>query len=506
VAVVDVMVSIARFVLAGVLALAALGKLSDLGGARATVVEFGGSRRHATPIAWALIGAELGIAALLAVAGSARIGGLAALVLFVAFTALVAVTVGRGRHPQCHCFGRLHSSEAEWSTVARNALLTIVAGYVAVNGQLPIMFAALGAIATTWWAWIRSRMPGPLRRGSAAPEISLPDSAGRNSTLESLLAAGRPLLLLFADADCGACRELLPQVVDWQRHHRNEVTVTLVTRGAASEPALSAVDGLGASLADEDRDIAAKYGITATPTAVLVDQQRRLVDRPAVGADEIAALLWRALATDPAIERRVVLARAATGFAALIVVPLVTSAAAAADAVKRVVRAKQLKIDGAWLCDQRYALCTFARCEPSKTNKKISICRCKVKTGYSVGFKTCQKRAPRGRELHSNFSLQDVTSRTRVLKCSERGKWVQCLDVVCHVDPKDSKHALCECVNEHTKNFYTFGGNCDTKMCKTVIWSATTAPFPGGAQYEKGLRRLGIPFRSPKACPAPKKD
>jgi hypothetical protein len=34
-----------------------------------------------------------------------------------------------------------------------------------------------------------------------------------------------------------------------------------------------------------------------------------------------------------------------------------------------------------------------------------------------------------------------------------------------------------------------------------VIWSATTAPFPGGAQYEKGLKRLGIPVTVPKSCP-----
>ncbi len=76
-----------------------------------------------------------------------------------------------------------------------------------------------------------------------------------------------------------------------------------------------------------------------------------------------------------------------------------------------------------------------------------------MKTGYSVGFKNCDQRAPKGRQLHSNFSLQDVTKHTRVLKCSARGLWVQCLDVVCHVDPKDPKHALCQCVNERTKNF-----------------------------------------------------
>ncbi|HEX5192416.1 MAG TPA: hypothetical protein VFW09_06395 [Solirubrobacteraceae bacterium] len=34
-----------------------------------------------------------------------------------------------------------------------------------------------------------------------------------------------------------------------------------------------------------------------------------------------------------------------------------------------------------------------------------------------------------------------------------------------------------------------------------MIWSATTAPFPGGAQLEKSLERLGIRYRVPKPCP-----
>jgi hypothetical protein len=90
------------------------------------------------------------------------------------------------------------------------------------------------------------------------------------------------------------------------------------------------------------------------------------------------------------------------------------------------------------------------------------------------------------------------------MKCSERGLWVQCLDVECEVDRHNSKQASCQCVNMRTKNFYTFGGNCETKTCKTVIWSATTAPFPGGAQLEKALKRLHIPYKVPKSCPTAK--
>src|SRR5207237_3777067 len=98
----------------------------------------------------------------------------------------------------------------------------------------------------------------------------------------------------------------------------------------------------------------------------------------AVGADAIASMVGRvsALGPDPLFERRTVLVRAATGVAAVTLVPLITSAAAAAQGAKRAVRPKRLKIDGAWLCDQRYALCTFAACKPSKSNKNAPGCRC----------------------------------------------------------------------------------------------------------------------------------
>jgi hypothetical protein len=463
-------VLIGRSLLAGVFAIAAIAKLTDRDGVRRMVVEFGSPPRLAPALAWALIVCEAGVAAALIVEPSARIGALAALTLLLTFGVAVAIAVGRGRRPECHCFGRVRSGEVGWSTVARNALLAAAAGYVAASGRAPIVFGALAATVIATWLAIRARARARLAPGAPAPW--LPDS---------LLAADRPLLLLFSDPDCGACRELMPEVERW----RDELASALT------------IEVLGSSAGDA-------YGVTATPTAVLVDAHGRIAARPAVGPSEIAHLVARATAPGPQPTRRTALRYAAAGVASIVAEPLVSTATAAARIARAAARPKKLKIDGAWLCDQRYALCTFAACKPSKTHKNVSVCRCKVKTGYSVGFKTCEKRAPRGRQLHSNFSLQDVTNRTRVLKCSERGLWVQCLDVVCEVDRDDPRHASCQCVNERTKNFFTFGGNCDTKTCSRVIWSATTAPFPGGAQYEKGLRRLGIPFKSPAPCPTPK--
>jgi peroxiredoxin len=493
---------VSRFLLFGVFALAALAKLGDREGVREMVMQFRISPRLASPFAWGLIGCEAGVAGALVFAPSAQVGAAVSVLLLAAFGSAVAIALSRGRRPECHCFGRLQAAPVTWSTVARNALLATVAAFVVAGGRLPGVFAAMAGVAIVVWLGLEIRQPGSLRPGAMAPAFNLGDLAGGNWTLESPVAAGRALLLVFGDPDCGACLELMPKIAGWQQQLASECAVALVSGGSAADnAALADQFALPTVLTDRKHVTATAYGVTATPTAVLVDDRRRIAANPALGETEISDLVTRTMASEPVFPRRTVLTQVAAGVGALSLTPLLSSAAAAARALTQVARPKKLKIDGAWLCDQRYALCTSAACKPSPTNKNISVCRCRVKTGYAVGFKNCDTRAPKGRGLHSNFSFQDVTKHTGSLKCSARGLWVQCLDVVCEVDPKDSKHALCQCVNNRTKNFYTFGGNCDTKTCQTVIWSATTAPFPGGAQLEKGLKRLKIPFRAPAPCP-----
>jgi peroxiredoxin len=499
-----VIMLLARLLLAAVFAVAGIAKLADREGVRRMVVEFGFTASMAPALAWALVCSELGIVVALLLDPSSRLGAWGALTLLVIFGSAVAMNLRRGRRPECRCFGSLHAREIGWSTVARNALLASVAGFVATGSPFALLFAPIAA--ATWLA-SESRTPGTPRPGMRAPALSLVDQAGQRSTLTTLLAGRRALLLVFSDSTCGACEELLPRLGRWQEQLYQELAIAVVSADSPDGALRTATDHrLSTVLVDKERSASSAYGITATPSAVLVDGQARIAATPARGAEEIAALIEHATATEPraTVGRRAALRSATVGIVGITLAPLYESAAAIARTVAHAVRPTKLKIDGAWLCDQRYALCTFAACKPSKTNPNISVCKCKVKTGYSVGFKSCEKRAPKGRQLHSNFSLQDVTDRTRSMKCSKRGLWVQCLDMVCELDSHNPKQASCQCANQRTKNFYTFGGDCRTNTCNTVIWSATTAPFPGGAQLEKGLKRLGIPFKVPKGCPAPK--
>src|SRR5919202_1674410 len=132
-----------RLLLAAVFLVAAVGKLADRRGSRQTLADFGVPNALVAPAALALPVVELAIAALLVPGASARRGALAALVLLALFIAGMGVNLARGRAPDCHCFGQLHSAPVGWSTLVRNAVLAVVAAVVLWRGGVDPGVASL---------------------------------------------------------------------------------------------------------------------------------------------------------------------------------------------------------------------------------------------------------------------------------------------------------------------------------------------------------------------------
>src|SRR5436853_4710360 len=62
-------------------------------------------------------------------------GALGALALLLLFVAGIGFNLARGRQPDCHCFGQLHSAPAGWPTLIRNLVLAAVAGVVVAFGR-----------------------------------------------------------------------------------------------------------------------------------------------------------------------------------------------------------------------------------------------------------------------------------------------------------------------------------------------------------------------------------
>ncbi len=142
---------IARLLLALVFAVAGVAKLADRTGSSQAVRDFGLPAALAAPLGILLPLAELAVAAALIPTSTAWWGAVGALALLTLFVAGIGINLARGRKPDCHCFGQLHSAPAGWSTLLRNGALAAVAGFVLWQGREgagPSAVSWLGALSS----------------------------------------------------------------------------------------------------------------------------------------------------------------------------------------------------------------------------------------------------------------------------------------------------------------------------------------------------------------------
>src|SRR5437762_2593121 len=126
---------IARLLLAAVFLVAGLAKLTDLAGSRQALRDFGVPAVLANPFGVVLPLGELVVAVALVPTVSAWWGAMGALALLLLFVGGIGYNLARGRQPDCHCFGQLHSAPAGWPTLLRNLVLATIAGLVVVFGR-----------------------------------------------------------------------------------------------------------------------------------------------------------------------------------------------------------------------------------------------------------------------------------------------------------------------------------------------------------------------------------
>jgi peroxiredoxin/uncharacterized membrane protein YphA (DoxX/SURF4 family) len=342
----DSFLLVARLLLALVFATAGMAKLADREGSPRAIVDFGVPSALAAPLGLLLPLAELAVAATLLPASTAWGGALGALALLSVFIVGISINLARGRKPDCHCFGQLHSAPAGWKTLARNGVLAAVAGFVlweGYDGAGPSTLAWLGALSTAqllvllggglvfallagqWWFLVHllrqngrllvrleaveasiatdgSVVPSengtPVHQaeglpvGSEAPQFSLSGLHGETLTFDALRSSGKPMMALFTDPGCGPCNALLPDVGRWQEEHAQKLTLALISRGEVEENKTKAQEhGLRNVLLQEDWEVSESYEVTGTPSAVLISPEGKIASPVAGGAEGIRGLL-----------------------------------------------------------------------------------------------------------------------------------------------------------------------------------------------------------------------
>ena len=353
----DAALLIARLVLAAVFIVAGLAKLSDLKGSRKAITDFGLPEVLASPLALLLPLAELGVGAALIPASSAWWGALGAVGLLVLFVVGISINLARGKKPDCHCFGQLHSAPAGWKTLARNGVLAAIAGFVVWAGSegggagpsaiswlaalsMAQLLGLLGGVlvlsllAGQWWFLVhllrqngrllvrleaveatlaeggsvlapsQNGTPVPqaegLPVGSEAPQFSLSGLHGETLTLEALRSSGKTVMMLFTDPGCGPCNAMLPDVGRWQEEHAKKLTLSLVSRGEVEENKTKASEhGLSNVLLQKNWEVSESYQVRGTPSAVLISPDGKVASPVAGGAEGIRGLLSYAVGERP---------------------------------------------------------------------------------------------------------------------------------------------------------------------------------------------------------------
>lgn len=334
----SIILLLARLILAAVFGIAGIAKLADPTGSRKSLTGFGVPNSLTIPLAWTLPFVELACAAALIPLDTAWWGAAGVLALLVGFIAGIGISLIRGRRPECHCFGQLHSSPIGWQTLVRNAVLAGISTWIVWQGWknpgasvvhwsrdmsgtesalagLAIAVAALAGFEL--WALVHvlrqngrlllrletveaqiagnvEALPPGLPVNSDAPAFSLPNLVGDTVTLEILRRRNELLLLLFSEPGCGACDAVLPEVAQWQREYSDRLSIVPVSRGGVEENrSKSTIYDLRDVLLQKDREVADAYRAEGAPSAVLV-KEGRIESSVVVGADAIRGLVARA--------------------------------------------------------------------------------------------------------------------------------------------------------------------------------------------------------------------
>ncbi len=348
----ELLLVLARLVLAGVFAVSGVGKLLDLKGSETAMRGFGLPDRLAKPAGIALPFVEVLVALLLLPVATATFGAWAALALLVAFIAGISYNLAKGQRPDCHCFGQFHSEPIGKPTLIRNGVLAAVALFIGVSGlagnpgpslvewtrgsgmleSVLLVLVIVEALALAGVVWLLVHLLGQSGRllirmdrieealadadievaaldddeeaadegeglpiGAPAPAFSLTGLYGETMTLDSLRSRGSPVVLVFTDPTCGPCNALMPDIGRWQRDLGGKLTVALVSGGTAdANKGKASEHGIGNVLLQADNEVADAYRTFGTPTGVLVSADGLIASGAAPGGAAIRKLVDQA--------------------------------------------------------------------------------------------------------------------------------------------------------------------------------------------------------------------
>jgi thiol-disulfide isomerase/thioredoxin len=180
-----------------------------------------------------------------------------------------------------------------------------VLALVRQNGRLLLRLdeleARVGGEGDAGWAEAEAHDGLPI--GTPVPPFGLSGLYGETITLGALIAAEKPLLLLFTDPACGPCNALLPEIAAWQTEHADDLTFAVLTRGSADDNRAKVREhGVTGVWLDADLAVYSSLQAIGTPSATLIDVDGRVASPIVAGEKAIAQLVTQAAGGFPVLQ------------------------------------------------------------------------------------------------------------------------------------------------------------------------------------------------------------
>jgi uncharacterized membrane protein YphA (DoxX/SURF4 family)/thiol-disulfide isomerase/thioredoxin len=265
----------------------------------------------ATALPWV----EIALAALLLVSPSPALAPVAAavLLLMLAYTWIIARALGFDEPVTCSCFGSLGRHDVDSTTLARNLLLTAMAGaalwFAVAGGSVPGAVLELDAggwltlLASVATAAVAVLVTGGASSSSATrdPDLDLVDYERQripwasvvlpDGTTASLaeLARRQARLVVILNPGCSPCVRTAEKLDAWVEKLAPAVGVLVVyaDEDAAASPAGHAPE---LSAWEPERNVRRVFDVV-TPAAVLLGADGFLAGGPVEGEDEVTELV-----------------------------------------------------------------------------------------------------------------------------------------------------------------------------------------------------------------------
>lgn len=126
--------------------------------------------------------------------------------------------------------------------------------------------------------------------GADVPEFSLEDVSGKSITSKDL--RGKKTLVTYWSLGCGYCTQMLEDLRAWDKTKGQDEPDLLLLSSGDKEKNLE-LDLRSPVVLDEERKVAGKLGMTGTPSALLVNEDGKIVSEVAVGAEQIWNLIGK---------------------------------------------------------------------------------------------------------------------------------------------------------------------------------------------------------------------